>query len=171
MTSPITSRPALLARLVLAAGALTAFSVQPALAQNVSISVNQPGVYGRVDINQPPPQVAWVRPAPVIAQQPSSGYQRQPIYLYVPPAHYNNWNRYCGRYNACAQPVVFVQDQWVRERHAQYRAGPPGHRDGHPGAPRRCRGSRWRRAPRSRTGRACSSAPHRRSGRCGSSRR
>lgn len=133
MTSHFTPRHALLARLALAAGALAVFSAQPALAQNVSISVNQPGVYGRVDIGQPLPQAAWVRPTPVIVQQQPGGYQRQPIYLYVPPAHYNNWNRYCGRYNACAQPVVFVQDQWVRERHAQYRAGPPGHRDGHPG--------------------------------------
>lgn len=46
--------------------------------------------------------------------------QRQPVYLYVPTAHSNNWSRYCNRYNACAQPVVFVQDRWVRERHAQY---------------------------------------------------
>jgi hypothetical protein len=124
MTTHTTPRHALLARLALAAGALAAFSAQPALAQNISIGINQPGVYGRVDIGQPPPQVAWVRPAPVIVQQPAGGYQRQPIYLYVPPAHYNNWNRYCGRYNACAQPVVFVQDKWVRDRHAQYRAGP-----------------------------------------------
>ena len=51
----------------------------------------------------------------------------------MPPTHYNNWSRYCGRYDAGAQPVVFVQDQWVRERHAQNHAGPPGHRDGHPG--------------------------------------
>ena len=124
MTSNTASRHTVWARVALVAGALAAFSAQPALAQNISIGVNQPGVYGRVDIGQPPPQVAWVRPAPVIVQQPAVGYQRQPIYLYVPPAHYNNWNRYCGRYNACAQPVVFVQDKWVRDRHAQYRAGP-----------------------------------------------
>ena len=120
-------------RCSLAASALLLAVAQPVLAQNMSISVTQPGVYGRVDIGQPVPQTAWVNPNPVIIQQASNGYQRQPIYLYVPPTHLNNWGRYCSRYNACAQPVVFVRDQWVRERHAQYRAGPPGHRDGHPG--------------------------------------
>ena len=50
-------------------------------------------------------------------------YERQPIYLYVRPQHSNNGGRYCGRYSACAQPVVFVQDSWVRYRHAQYRGG------------------------------------------------
>lgn len=120
-------------RCSLVASALLLAVAQPVLAQNVSISVTQPGVYGRVDIGQPVPQTAWVNPNPVIIQQVSNGYQRQPIYLYVPPTHSSNWGRYCGRYNACAQPVVFVQDQWVRERHAQYRAGPSGHRDGHPG--------------------------------------
>lgn len=120
-------------RLSLAAAALFAVSAHSAMAQSVSIGVNQPGVYGRIDIGQPLPQAAWVRPAPVIVQQPADRYQRQPIYLYVPPAHYNNWSRYCSRYNACAQPVVFVQDRWVRERHAQYRPGPPGHGYDHPG--------------------------------------
>jgi hypothetical protein len=117
-------------RLGLAAGALVLASAQPVLAQNVSISVNQPGVYGRVDIGQPPPQAAWVRPQPVVVQPSQYGAaQRQPIYLYVPPAHYNNWGRYCGRYNACAQPVVFVQDRWVRERHEQYRHAQGGRGD------------------------------------------
>ena len=104
---------------------------QPVLAQNVSIRVNQPGVYGRVDIGQqPPPQTAWVQPQPVMVRQGQYGAaQRQPIYLYVPPAHYNNWARYCGRYNACAQPVVFVQDRWVRERHAEYRQNRGGRGD------------------------------------------
>lgn len=116
----------------LAASALLLAVAQPALAQNVSISVAQPGVYGRVDIGQPVPQTAWVNPNPVIIQQAAGAYQRQPIYLYVPPSHSSNWGRYCGRYNACAQPVVFVQDRWVRERHNEYRAnrGGRGDRDG-----------------------------------------
>ena len=101
----------MLARLALSAGAFAAFSAQPVLAQDESISVNQPGVYGGVDIGQLRPRVEWVRTTPVIVQQPSSRCQRQPIYLYVPPAHDNNWNRYCCPDNACAQPVVFVQDQ------------------------------------------------------------
>ena len=103
--------------------ALSALAAQSALAQNISLSINQPGVYGRVDIGEPVPQRAWVNPRPVIITQTPVVYERQPIYLYVPPQHSNNWGRYCGRYSACAQPVVFVQDSWVRDRHAQYRGG------------------------------------------------
>lgn len=103
--------------------ALSALAAQSAMAQNISVSINQPGVYGRVDIGEPVPQRAWVNPRPVIIAPPQVVYERQPIYLYVPPQHSGNWGRYCGRYNACAQPVVFVQDGWVRDRHAQYRGG------------------------------------------------
>lgn len=126
--------------------AIGACAAQSAMAQNVSISVNQPGVYGRVDIGAPVPQVGWVNPQPVIVTQGPPGWQRQPIYLYVPPAHSNNWARYCGRYNACAQPVVFVQDRWVRDRYTQARydhdrgrpnvhgrPGRPGHDSDHDG--------------------------------------
>jgi hypothetical protein len=42
--------------------------------------------------------------------------QRQPIYLYVPPAHRLHWREYCGRYAACGQPVYFVEERWVRDR-------------------------------------------------------
>ncbi len=101
------------------AAVLAACAAQSAMAANVSISVNQPGVYGRVDIGAPVPQAAWVSPQPVVIRPAPVAVQRQPIYLYVPPAHYGNWGRYCDRYNACAQPVVFVRDGWVRERHAQ----------------------------------------------------
>ena len=99
--------------------AIGACAAQSAMAANVSISINQPGVYGRVDIGEPVPQVGWINPQPVIVTQQPRGFQRQPIYLYVPPAHSSNWARYCGRYNACAQPVIFVQDRWVRDRYAQ----------------------------------------------------
>jgi hypothetical protein len=58
----------LLARLALSAGAFAAFSAQPVLAQDESISVNQPGVYGGVDIGQLRPRVAWVRTTPVPSQ-------------------------------------------------------------------------------------------------------
>ena len=109
--------------IALGVAALSALAAQSALAQNISLSINQPGVYGRIDIGEPVPQRAWVNPRPVIITQPPVVYERQPIYLYVPPQHSNNWGRYCGRYSACAQPVVFVQDSWVRDRHAQYRGG------------------------------------------------
>jgi hypothetical protein len=119
-------------KLPLAAGIalLSALGAQSALAQNISLSINQPGVYGRVNIGEPVPQRAWVNQRPVVIRPAPVVYERQPIYLYVPPQHSNNWGRYCGRYNACAQPVVFVQDSWVRDRHAQYRGGRDQDRDG-----------------------------------------
>jgi hypothetical protein len=82
----------------------------------VSIGINQPGVYGRIDIgNTPPPRVIYPKPV-VIVQSPVAVYQR-PIYMYVPPGHQKKWNKYCNRYAACGQPVYFVQENWVRERY------------------------------------------------------
>jgi len=82
----------------------------------VSIGINQPGVYGRIEIgNTPPPRVIYPQPV-VIVQSPVAVYQR-PIYLYVPPGHQKNWGKYCNRYAACGQPVYFVQEDWVRERY------------------------------------------------------
>lgn len=112
--------------------ALTACALSPAMAApnvGVSISVNQPGMYGRIDIGNDrygPPQLVY--PQPVIIAQPPVVYERRPIYLYVPPAHQQNWRRYCGRYQACGQPVYFVKEQWVRSRweHEHPRRGNPG---------------------------------------------
>ncbi len=91
-----------------------------AMAVNVSVSVHQPGVYGRIILGGPVPQAGWVAPQPVIVVPPPVVVAREPIYLYVPPVHARNWARYCYRYNACSQPVIFVRDDWVRERHAAY---------------------------------------------------
>ena len=82
----------------------------------VSIGINQPGVYGRINIgNLPPPPLVYVQPV-VIVPGPVA-VQRAPIYLYVPPTQQQNWSRYCGRYGACGQPVYFVEERWVRERY------------------------------------------------------
>jgi hypothetical protein len=100
---------------------LAACAVAPTLAQTnvgVSIGINQPGVYGRIDIgNYPQPRIVYPQPV-VIVQSPVAVYQ-QPIYLYVPPGHQKNWAKHCGRYNACGQPVYFVQEDWVRERYEE----------------------------------------------------
>jgi hypothetical protein len=91
----------------------------PVLAQpnvGVSIGINQPGVYGRINIGDVP-RPALYRAEPVIIQPSRVVVERQPVYLYVPPAHQENWRRYCGRYQACGQPVYFVRDEWVRERY------------------------------------------------------
>lgn len=91
----------------------------------VSISVMQPGVYGRIDIgNTAPPPVVYAQP--MIITPGVVAVQRRPIYLYVPPGHQKNWRKYCGRYNACGQPVYFVQEGWVRERYDERGHRPPG---------------------------------------------
>ena len=52
---------------------------------------------------------------------------RQPIYLYVAPGHQRQWAKYCVRYQACGQPVYFVQEEWVRERAAPQWSAPGAH--------------------------------------------
>jgi len=103
--------------------ALATCALVPAFAQTsvgVSIGVSQPGMYGRIDIgNYPPPQVIHAQPI-VIAPTPVAMHQK-PIYLYVPPGHQKNWGKHCSRYNACGQPVYFVQENWVRERYEERR--------------------------------------------------
>ena len=95
---------------------LAVAGVGSAVAQtSVSIGINQPGIYGRVHIGDVPAPALW-RPEPVLVAPPRVVVQQQPVYLYVPPAHQQNWRRYCGRYHACGQPVYFVRDEWVRER-------------------------------------------------------
>lgn len=90
----------------------------------VTIDVGQPGFYGRIVLgNVPQPQVIYT--APVIIQQAPVNVVRQPIYLRVPPGHEKNWGKYCNRYNACGQPVYFVQNTWYRDVYA------PAHRGDH----------------------------------------
>jgi hypothetical protein len=105
---------------LLAAGAVGAAVAQPNV--GISIGINQPGVYGRINIGDVP-RPALVLPQPVIISSPRVVVEREPIYLYVPPTHQQNWRRYCGRYSACGQPVYFVQDRWVRERYSQEHPG------------------------------------------------
>ncbi|MBL8349085.1 MAG: hypothetical protein JNL87_02120 [Burkholderiaceae bacterium] len=114
--------------LALAVGTVLA---APVLAADlgVSVSISQPGVYGRIDIGRfPQPQVVmqapvWVVPARVMAVPPA------PLYLWVPPGHRRHWSHHCRQYNACAAPVYFVQDGWYRRNVVV--AGPrPSHRHG-----------------------------------------
>jgi hypothetical protein len=102
----------------LALAGIAATAATPAFAGpdvGVSIGINQPGVYGRINIGSYP-QPALVYPQPVVVVQQPVAVQAEPLYLYVPLAHRQNWRRYCGRYNACGQPVYFVQERWVRDR-------------------------------------------------------
>jgi hypothetical protein len=84
----------------------------PALAQtNVSISVGQPGFYGRVDIGDFAPAPVLYAPQPVLVR-PVTHYVAEPVYLRVPPGHRKHWSKFCGRYDACGRPVLFVRDEW-----------------------------------------------------------
>ena len=102
--------------------ALAACVMAPVYAQvGVSIGINQPGVYGQINIGggYPPPAVIYPQPV-IIAPGPVAG---PPMYLYVPPLYQQNWRRYCGRYNACGRPVYFVREQWVRDRYQRAHPG------------------------------------------------
>jgi hypothetical protein len=92
--------------------ALTAIAL-PAMATDVgvSVSIGQPGFYGRIDIGNAPPPVL-VYPQPVVIQPVAVVQPVQPIYLHVPPGHAQNWGKHCGKYNACSRPVYFVKDDW-----------------------------------------------------------
>lgn len=101
--------------------------------------VISPGVYGRIDIgNAPPPPVLY--PQPLIIQRHAGYASQRPVYLHVPPGHAKNWGKHCARYNACAQPVYFVnvdsQGRYVdgrRDRRDDRRHGDDdrGHGKGH----------------------------------------
>ncbi|KQW76124.1 MULTISPECIES: hypothetical protein [unclassified Methylibium] len=106
---------------MLLAAALAVTAMAPALAADVgvSVSIGQPGFYGRIDIgNYPQPQVIYPQPV-IIAPAPYAVVQR-PIYLRVPPGHAKNWGKHCSRYAACGQPVYFVQDGWYQNVYAPH---------------------------------------------------
>ncbi len=112
------------------AGLMLAFaSAAQATDVGVSISVSQPGVYGRIDIGRYP-QPVLVQPEPVYVRR--GPRMPEPVYLWVPPGHQKNWRKHCGRYNACGVPVYFVQDDWYRERMERDRYDRDG-RDGRDG--------------------------------------
>jgi hypothetical protein len=84
----------------------------------VSIGINAPGQYGRIDINNYP-QLVVVNEQPVIYVLSAVAVHQRPIYLYVPPVQQASWGRYCGGYRACGQPVYFVQENWVRDEYCR----------------------------------------------------
>ena len=94
----------------------------------VSISISQPGVYGRIDIGQFPQPMVWM-PQPVIIARPVV-VTPQPVYMWVPPGHRKDWKKHCGAYGACGVPVYFVRDDWY-DSHVMKGRGRGG--DDHPG--------------------------------------
>lgn len=91
----------------------------PAFAADIglSVSIGQPGFYGRIDVgNMPQPQL--VVATPMIIQPAPVGVVYQPIYLHVPPGHQKNWRKHCREYDACGRPVYFVRGDWYNNEYA-----------------------------------------------------
>ncbi len=112
-------------KLLVAAFSICALASAPAQTSvGVSLGINQPGVYGRIDIgNFPAPPVVYAQPLVVVP--PLVAVQQPPVYMYVPPGHQKHWAKHCARYNACGQPVLFVTEDWVRKTHGAH--GGRGH--------------------------------------------
>jgi hypothetical protein len=107
----------LIAICILAAGPVAAANV------GVSISVGEPGFYGRLDIgNYPPPQLVYAQPVVI---QPVRSVVYEPVYLRVPPGHAKDWRKHCHQYDACSRPAYFVQDRWYSDVYA------PRYRENH----------------------------------------
>jgi hypothetical protein len=119
-------------KLSFAAAFLTIGIITPSLSADVgvSVSVGQPGFYGHIDIGDypyPQPQVIYRQPRIV---ERSYYVDREPIYLRVPPGHSKNWRKHCHQYNACAERVFFVQDNWYNREYApRYREQHRDHGD------------------------------------------
>lgn len=100
----------------------------PAFAQvGVSVSVGQPGFYGRLDLGDfPPPALIYRQPMTVMPVVPGAA----PVYLRVPPGHAKNWRKHCHRYDACGVPAYFVTDRWYAREYVpryEHRHGGPGY--------------------------------------------
>lgn len=98
----------------------------------ISISVNQPGFYGQVNIGDTAPPVIYNQPV-IVNPHPVEG---APIYLHVPPGYEKHWSMHCHEYHACGRRVYFVQDKWfrrdyARRHHQQYREERRDERRGH----------------------------------------
>lgn len=90
-----------------------AAGLSSAHAADVGVSINVPGIYGRIDLGGvPQPQVIYNQPV-VVDRGPA--YADEPVYLHVPPGRERNWRRYCRNYDACNRPVYFVRDDWYRD--------------------------------------------------------
>jgi hypothetical protein len=100
----------------------------------VSVQIGEPGFYGRIDIGGfPQPQLIY--PQPVVIERVPAGVVLEPVYLHVPPGHAKHWSKHCRKYNACGQPVYFVQDRWYQQeyvpRYREIYGEGRGHGKGH----------------------------------------
>lgn len=122
-------------RLMIAAVIAAATFATPTFAADVgvSVSIGQPGFYGRLDIGgYPQPQVIYRQPI-MVERVPMD---REPVYLRVPPGHAKHWSKHCREYNACGERVYFVRDNWYNREYApryqeQHRGRQDERRDEH----------------------------------------
>jgi len=110
--------------------AIMALAATPVLAADVgvSVSIGQPGFYGRIDIGNNYPQPQLIYREPIVIQRGPAAVQ--PIYLHVPPGHAKDWRKHCHKYNACGQPVYFVRNDWYSDVYVQHYHKNQGDRDG-----------------------------------------
>lgn len=93
----------------------------------VSISVGQPGFYGRIDIGDAPrPRIYY--PEPMLVEHVT--VMQDPIYLHVRPGHARRWKDHCHEYQACDQRVYFVNDNWYNTVYVPHHRERGGRRDG-----------------------------------------
>lgn len=117
-------------RLLITVAVVAATAAIPVFAADVgvSVSIGQPGFYGRLNVGDfPQPQVIFRQP--VVVQR--GAVNGPPIYLHVPPSHARHWSRHCGEYNACGERVYFVQDNWYNRQYVpRYQERHGDHQDG-----------------------------------------
>ena len=95
----------------------------------VSITIDKPGLFGRVDIGGVPGvQLVFARPM-LVAPPPFYAPTPAPIYLHVPPGYARHWRMHCREYDACGRPVYFVQDRWYNDVYVPHREHRDGDRD------------------------------------------
>lgn len=114
---------------IVAALALASIMTLKDAEAGASLSIGQPGFYGRINIG-------GFSPPPVIYRQPIAigrvPMGRAPIYLHVPPSHAKQWKQHCRDYNACGERVYFVQKNWYNRefvpRYLENQRGGQGNR-------------------------------------------
>lgn len=112
----------------LLAASLLALSGAASAQVGVSVSVGEPGFYGRLDIGDyPQPRLIYAEPLIVERVQ----VRPAPIYLRVPPGHARNWDKHCRAYGACARPVYFVEEDWYERVYVPEYRGKHGKGKGH----------------------------------------
>ena len=102
---------------VIAVAAISITNSAAAADVGVSLSIGQPGFYGRIDIGDayyPQPRIIYREP--IVIERGS--YDSPPIYLNVPPGHSRDWRKHCRHYNTCGERVYFVNNDWYNREYA-----------------------------------------------------